>query len=122
MSDKRGKPRVISCAARNVAAYAAGTTPLSFRLSECNERTKKSLAIIIFTLRFLHFTHFVRFGRKERSDGIAIVRGFRAIASMTLNKINNVARRVSRRSRTRFAHTCASAVSRKREPSAGQRA
>ena len=66
MSDERGKPRVISCAARNVAAYTAGTTPLSFRLSECNERTEKSLAIIIFTLRFLHFTHFVRSGRKER--------------------------------------------------------
>ena len=38
------------------------------------------------------------------------------------SKIIYVARRVSRRSRTQFAHTCASAVSRKREPSAGQRA
>ena len=97
MSDERGKPRVISCAARNVAAYTAGTTPLSFRLSECNERTEKSLAIIIFTLRFLHFTHFVRFGRNDkvvklfalvvRSEAtlIAIVRGFRAIASMTIS-------------------------------------
>ena len=38
------------------------------------------------------------------------------------SKIIYVARRVSRRSRTQFAHTCASAVSRKQEPSAGQRA
>ena len=42
----------------------------------------------LFRLRFLRFTHFVRFGRKERSDGIAIVT-VRSIASMTIIIKNN---------------------------------
>ena len=64
--------------------------PLSFRLSECNERTEKSLACRFGFFRFLRSPSL---GRKERSDGIAIAT-VRSIASMTryelfgLNDIN----------------------------------
>ena len=56
------------------------TPPLSFRLSECNECTEKSLACRFGFFRFLRSPSL---GRKERSDGIAIAT-VRSIASMTV--------------------------------------
>ena len=44
MSDERGKPRVISCAARNVAAYAA------INPWRCEQYTKREENLTEFTL------------------------------------------------------------------------
>ena len=50
IGDERGKPRVMSCACGNVAAYAAEKTPLSFRLSDQRERTEKSWQCSFFEI------------------------------------------------------------------------